>query len=151
MAEAYTNIPGQRLDVPDPSVALSGSTMGGSPFRIVGTTLQVLIFQLQRGNKIYTERGAMSWMTDGVSMNPNMGGGLGGLFKRAFAGESLFIVDYEPQKDGTATWNGQTFASREDAETARWRHVMTQARDFYKDLDRTYGNKIRGPNKDTLH
>ncbi len=101
MAEAYTNIPGQRLDVPDPTVAMSGKTMGNSPFRIVGTTLQVLIFQLERGNKIYTERGAMSWMTDGVSMNTNMGGGLGGLFKRAFAGESLFIVDYEAQKEGT--------------------------------------------------
>ena len=57
----------------------------------------------------------------------------------------------EPQSDGTTNWNGQAFETREDAETARWRHVMTQARDFYKDLDRTYGNKIRGPNKDTLH
>jgi uncharacterized protein (TIGR00266 family) len=101
MAEAYTNIPGQRLDIPDPSVAMSGTTMGGSPFRIVGTTLQVVIFNLEAGNKIYTERGAMSWMTDGIAMNTNMGGGIGGLFKRAFAGESLFIVDYEPQKPNT--------------------------------------------------
>jgi uncharacterized protein (TIGR00266 family) len=101
MAEAYTNIPGQRLDIPDPSVAMSGKTMGGSNFRIVGTTLQVLIFNLERGNKIYTERGAMSWMTDGVSMSTNMGGGIGGLFKRAFAGESLFVVDYEAQRDST--------------------------------------------------
>lgn len=101
MAEAYTNIPGQRLDIPDPSVAMNGTTMGGSPFRIVGTTLQVVIFNLEAGNKIYTERGAMSWMTDGIAMNTNMGGGIGGLFKRAFAGESLFIVDYESQKPNT--------------------------------------------------
>lgn len=51
----------------------------------------------------------------------------------------------EPQKDGTARWNGQTYATREDADTARWRHVITQARDFYRDLDRTMGHKIRGP------
>jgi len=101
MAEAYTNVPGQRLDVPDPSVAMSGATMGGSPFRIIGTTLQVAIFQLKRGNKLYTERGSMSWMTDGVGMNTNMGGGLGGLFKRAISGESLFVVDYEADRDGT--------------------------------------------------
>lgn len=101
MAEAYTNIPGQRLDIPDPSVAMAGKTMGGSPFRIVGTTLQVVIFNLERGNRIYTERGAMSWMSEGISMNTNTGGGLGGLFKRAISGESLFVVDYEAQKDQT--------------------------------------------------
>ena len=56
-----------------------------------------------------------------------------------------------PGNGRTATWNGQTFATREEAEAARWRHVLTQARDFYKDLDRTFGNKIRGPNKDTLN
>jgi uncharacterized protein (TIGR00266 family) len=101
MAEAYTNIPGQRLDIPDPSVAMSGKTMGGSNFRIVGTTLQVVIFNLETGNKIYTERGAMSWMSDGIAMNTNMGGGIGGLFKRAFTGESLFVVDYEAQRPNT--------------------------------------------------
>ena len=51
----------------------------------------------------------------------------------------------EPKPDGTATWNGQSFATREDAETARWRHVMTEARAFYQELDRTMGHKIRGP------
>jgi hypothetical protein len=45
-----------------------------------------------------------------------------------------------------ATWNGETYATREDAEAARWRHIMTEARRFYIDLDRTYGNRIKGPN-----
>lgn len=51
----------------------------------------------------------------------------------------------EPQSDGTTNWNGQAFETREQAEAARWRHVMTQARDFYQDLDRNLGHKIRGP------
>ena len=51
----------------------------------------------------------------------------------------------EPLANGAAAWNGATFATREEAEAARWRHVITQARDFYIDLDRSYGNKIRGP------
>jgi hypothetical protein len=37
MTESYTNTPGQRLDIPDPNVALTGTTVGGSPFKIVGT------------------------------------------------------------------------------------------------------------------
>jgi uncharacterized protein (TIGR00266 family) len=100
MSEAYTNTPGQRLDIPDPNVALSGTTMGGSTFKVVGSTLQAVIFNLRANNPIYTERGSMSWMQDGIDMNTNMGGGIGGLFKRAIAGESLFVVDYKAQRDG---------------------------------------------------
>jgi hypothetical protein len=51
----------------------------------------------------------------------------------------------EPQQDGTTNWNGVMFSTREEAEAARWRHVVTQARDFYQDLDRNLGHKIRGP------
>lgn len=53
----------------------------------------------------------------------------------------------EPQKNGTAIWSGQTYATRDEAEAARWRHVITQARDFYQDLDRNLGHKIRGPQR----
>jgi hypothetical protein len=48
----------------------------------------------------------------------------------------------EPHKDGTATWNGQTFASLEEAEAARWRHVMTEARAFYQDVDRANRERL---------
>jgi hypothetical protein len=47
--------------------------------------------------------------------------------------------------EGT-TWNGEVYESRQDAEAARWRHIITEARSFYIDLDRTYGNRIKGPN-----
>ncbi len=53
----------------------------------------------------------------------------------------------EPQKDGTAIWNGEPYATREEAEAARWRHVMTEARSFYQDVDRNLGHKIRGPQR----
>ena len=100
MSEGFTNQAGQRLDVPDPSIAMQGTMMGGSQFRIVGSTLQAAIVNLRNGANIYTETGAMSWMSDGIDMNTNMGGGLGGLFKRAIGGESLFVVDYVARKDG---------------------------------------------------
>ncbi len=53
--------------------------------------------------------------------------------------------------NGQAAWNGTHFASREEADAARWRYVLSQARDFYQDLDRSYGNRISGrKSKDTI-
>lgn len=100
MSEGFTNVPGQRLDIPDPTVAMTGQMLGGSQFKIVGSTLQAAILTLKHGAHIYTETGAMSWMSDGIQMNTNMGGGIGGMFKRAIGGESLFVVDYTAQRDG---------------------------------------------------
>jgi len=45
--------------------------------------------------------------------------------------------------DPRVIWNGRIYATREEGEAARWRHVIYQARDFYQDLDRTYGNRVR--------
>jgi hypothetical protein len=45
--------------------------------------------------------------------------------------------------DPRAVWNGDIYASRADADAARWRHIIMQARDFYLDLDRSYGNRVR--------
>ena len=45
---------------------------------------------------------------------------------------------------GSFVWNGEHYESREDAEQARWLHVLREARDFYKDLDRSFGNRISG-------
>lgn len=39
-------------------------------------------------------------------------------------------------------WNDITFTSREEAEAARWQHVLSEARGFYQDLDRSFGNRI---------
>lgn len=96
----YVSQPGQRLDVPDPTVAVRGQTMGGSEFEIIGTLLQAVRIRLRAGQTVFTETGSLAWMQDGVDMNTNLGGGLGGLLKRAVAGESLFIVDYTARRDG---------------------------------------------------
>jgi len=46
--------------------------------------------------------------------------------------------------DPRAIWNDQVFASREEADAARWRYVLITARDFYRDIDRMYGRSVRG-------
>jgi len=95
MTEVFTNTPGQRLDLPDPTVAMSGKTVGGSAFRIVGSVMQALMIQLNRGQLFYSEGGSLSWMTDGVKMEANLGGkGLGGMLSRMVTGESLFVVNF---------------------------------------------------------
>jgi len=40
------------------------------------------------------------------------------------------------------SWDGRLFSSREEAEAARWQHVLTEARGFYQDLDTTFGSRI---------
>ncbi len=100
MTERFTNDPGQRMDVPDPATTMIGHTMGGSTYTVVGTTLQAVRIMLKQGAMLYTETGAMAWMQDGINMNTNAAGGLGGMFKRAITGESLFVVDFTAQREG---------------------------------------------------
>ena len=45
---------------------------------------------------------------------------------------------------GTYTWNGATYDTREEADQVRWLHVLREARSFYQDLDRSFGNRISG-------
>lgn len=50
----------------------------------------------------------------------------------------------QPGQSGGYVWGDMHFASREEAEASRWRHVLRDAREFYQDLDRTFGNRISG-------
>jgi len=50
----------------------------------------------------------------------------------------------DPDKPGSFLWAGTRYVSREAAEAARWHHVLSEARSFYKDLDRQLGNRITG-------
>ena len=50
----------------------------------------------------------------------------------------------EGANDPRAVWSDRIFATRAEADAARWRHVLIRAREFYTDLDRMYGRHIRG-------
>jgi len=99
MSEAYTNVPGQRLDIPDPVVAISGTTMGGASYKVLGTIMQTVVMHLRAGQTVYTETGALSWMQEGIRMDTNMRGGLGGILGRVFTGESLFVANFTAERD----------------------------------------------------
>ena len=70
-------------------------------YTIKGTTMPILQMKLQRGEAVYTERGGMAWMTDGVDMDTGTrGGGIGGMLGRALSGESMFLTTYTATADG---------------------------------------------------
>jgi uncharacterized protein (TIGR00266 family) len=80
-------------DIPNPP-EVSGQSRSGLKYHIMGTVQQVVSIELNPGQTVYSEAGAMSWMTSTINMNTHSGGGLGGMLKRAVSGASLFIIDF---------------------------------------------------------
>jgi uncharacterized protein (TIGR00266 family) len=74
----------------------SGVTRNGIRYHILGTIQQSLAMDLQPGQVVYSDTGAMSWMTATMTMNTKTGGGLSGMFKRAVSGGTAFIIDFTP-------------------------------------------------------
>ena len=65
-------------------------------YEIKGEPMPVAICQLEGGESLICESGAMSWMSPNMAMQTS-GGGLGKMFGRAFSGESMFQNIYTAQ------------------------------------------------------
>lgn len=76
-------------------------------YEIWGEQLPAVTMQLEAGESVYTQRGGLSWMSDGISMQTNMKGGFGKALGRIFSGESLFMATYTAERAGAEI----TFAS----------------------------------------
>ncbi len=63
-------------------------------YSIEGEPLPVVICEVEAGETLITEKGAMSWMTPNMKMETTSGGGIGKMLGRAFSGESLFQNKY---------------------------------------------------------
>lgn len=72
-------------------------------YKIFGGQLPGLTLRLEAGESIFTQSGGMAWMTDGITMETNMKGGLGKSLGRLFSGESLFMATYTAQKQADIT------------------------------------------------
>jgi uncharacterized protein (TIGR00266 family) len=60
---------------------------------IVGDDMQAVVLTMTSGDEVRAEAGAMMFMTDGVTMDARMQGGLmAGLKRKLLAGESLFLT-----------------------------------------------------------
>lgn len=58
-------------------------------YKIEGETLPVVICELEDGESMITEKGAMAWMSPNMEMETNTGG-IGKAFGRLFSGEAMF-------------------------------------------------------------
>ena len=84
-------------------------------YRIIGDTMPAVevLFDAP-GESMYTQSGGMAWMTEGISMDSNMKGGLGKSIGRMFSGESLFMATYKAERAGSMVafpqpWPGRYF------------------------------------------
>lgn len=65
-------------------------------YRIEGEPFPVVICDVEPGEKLITQKGAMSWMSPNMKME-TVGGGIGKMFGRMFSGESMFQNHYTAQ------------------------------------------------------
>ena len=77
-------------------------------YKILGQTVPVVEMTLNRGEIVYTQRGGMSYQTNGISMKTNARGGLMKGIGRMFSGESLFIANFTAERDGAMVAFGTT-------------------------------------------
>lgn len=65
--------------------------------RIVGEDIQAVVVDLQPGESVQSEAGAMLYMTPTILMDAQMSGGLMGGLRRMIAGDSLFLTHFTAQ------------------------------------------------------
>lgn len=80
-------------------------------YKVLGDTMPAVevVFDAA-GESMYTQSGGMAWMTEGITMDSNMKGGLGKSIGRMFSGESLFMATYKAQRAGASIAFASTVA-----------------------------------------
>lgn len=66
-------------------------------YNIIGEPLPVVICDIDAGETLITESGAMSWMSPNMKMETTSNGGLGKALGRMFSGDTLFQNRYTAQ------------------------------------------------------
>lgn len=69
-------------------------------YQIFGDDMQLVEVELDAGEGVRAEAGAMMYMEDGIEMQTSTGGGLFKGFKRMLTGESFFITNFTYQGSG---------------------------------------------------
>lgn len=69
-------------------------------YRIIGSELQLVEIELDKGEGVRAEAGALVYMEDGIEMETGTGGGLFAGFKRALSGAGFFITTFVSDRPG---------------------------------------------------
>jgi uncharacterized protein (TIGR00266 family) len=77
-------------------------------YQIEGDNLQMAIMQLEPGEIVFGEAGAMVYMSGNMEMKTQMRGGLFGGFKRMVSGETIFLTEFTPTgRKGSVAFAGK--------------------------------------------
>lgn len=98
-------------------------------YEIIGGNLPAVICSLRAGEEIVCESGGMSWMDDAFSMK-TQGGGLGGMFGRAFTGEAMFRNVYHANRDGEIAFASSFPGEIKAVRISRDRSIVAQKSAF---------------------
>ena len=69
-------------------------------YEIKGGSFPIVICTLQKGEVMKNETGAMAFMTSGMKMETNTGGGLLKGLGRALSGDTIFLNFFTAESDG---------------------------------------------------
>ena len=72
-------------------------------YKILGTTMQHLVIELQQGEEIWAETGKFLFSTGNIMWNTEMKGGFWKSLKRSLSGESFFLCKFQVEGEGPAT------------------------------------------------
>ena len=105
-------------------------------YQIVGEPLPVVICNVEAGESLITERGAMSWMTPNMQMQTQGTGGFGKMMGRMFSGDSMFQNRYTAMGGpGQIAFASSFPGSIKAYEIAPGREVIVQKRGFLASSD----------------
>ncbi len=71
-------------------------------YRIIGSELQMVEIELDQGEGVRAEAGALVYMEAGIEMETGTGGGIFAGFKRAISGAGFFITTFVSNRPGKA-------------------------------------------------
>lgn len=69
-------------------------------YEISGAVMQTLALDLAPDETVYSQTATMAWMSEGVGMHTNTGGGLFAGLKRSLTGGSFFVTDFTAGRGG---------------------------------------------------
>ena len=98
-------------------------------YEIKGEPMPVVICELEDGESMISESGAMSWMSSSMHME-TVGGSVGKAFGRMFSGESLFQNRYSARGRGMIAFASSFPGSIRAVEIGAGREVIVQKSGF---------------------
>ena len=99
-------------------------------YELKGGTFPVVVCSLDNGEKMITEKGSMTWMSQNMEMTTSGGGGLGKMFSKAVSGESIFQNIYTANGSGMIAFGSSFPGQILPLEVAPGRDYIVQKSSF---------------------